>query len=192
LTEKQTPNWADWFYYDPTSPSGLRWKVDRAWGSRLVAIAGEPAGRKMYKQSGAPAAWMARLHGKIYSVHRIILSLNGITIQPTNVVDHIDGNPFNNTIENLRVVRQSVNTRNRKKPATNSSGTVGIRRVAEHTQSPRWKAVWITLSGRRGCKSFSVSRYGEELAKALAIKAREDAIKALNGSGAGYSERHGT
>lgn len=44
------------------------------------------------------------------------------------VIDHIDGNPFNNQKENLRIVNQSTNTRNRnlKPNRNNTSGYLGI------------------------------------------------------------------
>ncbi len=48
--------------------------------------------------------------GKIRFLHRIILGA-----QPHRVVDHIDGNGLNNTLENLRQVTQKENCQNRHK-----------------------------------------------------------------------------
>jgi hypothetical protein len=46
---------------------------------------------------------------------------------PNGVIDHIDGNPFNNSIDNLRDVSRTVNQQNQKKSHSNSkSGFLGV------------------------------------------------------------------
>lgn len=45
---------------------------------------------------------------------------------PAGVVDHIDGDPSNNKIENLRIVTQQQNVWNSKKRYNNTSGTTGV------------------------------------------------------------------
>ena len=46
---------------------------------------------------------------------------------PENVIDHIDGNPSNNAIENLRDVTVAVNSQNRLKPHTrNKLNLLGV------------------------------------------------------------------
>jgi hypothetical protein len=45
---------------------------------------------------------------------------------PEFVIDHIDGNPRNNRIENLRDVLSAVNSMNCKMPLTNTSGMSGV------------------------------------------------------------------
>ncbi len=54
------------------------------------------------------------IKGKMYQVHRLVLfAFKGLP--PDNkVCDHIDRNPLNNNIENLRWVTQQENTLNRK------------------------------------------------------------------------------
>ena len=42
------------------------------------------------------------------------------------VVDHIDGNPFNNTRQNLRICTQQENTCNKVMMSTNTSGMIGV------------------------------------------------------------------
>jgi hypothetical protein len=54
------------------------------------------------------------IKGKMYQVHRLILfAFKGLP-QDNKVCDHIDRNPLNNNIENLRWVTQQENTLNRK------------------------------------------------------------------------------
>jgi hypothetical protein len=60
-------------------------------------------------------------------------------------IDHIDGNPMNNRIDNLRDVPQQINTQNNRKPRSNNgSGFLGV-----HFDKSRglYKAE-ITLDGR--------------------------------------------
>lgn len=45
-------------------------------------------------------------------VAHLILLLNGINIPEGHIVDHIDGNPLNNDVSNLRVTTQTFNCRN--------------------------------------------------------------------------------
>lgn len=62
---------------------------------------------------------------KRYKAHRIIwLMVYGD--EPTDEIDHIDGNPLNNRIDNLRMVNHSENMKNQKMYSSNASGIVGV------------------------------------------------------------------
>jgi hypothetical protein len=61
---------------------------------------------------------------KMYRVHRLVF-LYHKGFMP-EFVDHIDGNPANNIIENLRECSRSENSYNAKKLCTNSSGVKGL------------------------------------------------------------------
>lgn len=52
------------------------------------------------------------------------------------MVDHIDGDPLNNVLSNLRIVNASQNMMNKKKKSTNSSGYKGVSR----TWNGSWRA----------------------------------------------------
>src|SRR5690348_14306740 len=45
---------------------------------------------------------------------------------PKNLIDHIDMNPANNAISNLREATHSTNKANRRAPANNSTGFKGV------------------------------------------------------------------
>jgi hypothetical protein len=64
--------------------------------------------------------------------------------------------------------------------AHNKSGTVGVyrnintKKRGERTiQQAQWMAYWQNANGKRSVRSFNVSKYGEEGAKQLAIRARQ-------------------
>ena len=91
---------------DPKVPSGLRWKKST---SNSIKV-GEPAG-----SCDSRGYYKLQLLGHHYKCHRIILLLNNIfPPEGYTQVDHIDRNPSNNLISNLRWATPSLNTRNCK------------------------------------------------------------------------------
>ena len=68
----------------------------------------------------------------------------------------------------------------------NTSGTIGVARYVSHKtvkgkvyKYAAWQAFWNDADGKRHTREFSVNRYGEDGAKALARRARAEAIRAL-------------
>jgi hypothetical protein len=117
------------------------------------------------------------------------LCLRGFELED-KIVDHIDGNGLNNSIENLRIADGTVNARNTTKSKLNTTGIVGVsrnmmRKVEYYIAS--WKE-----DGKLIQKRFSIKKLGEEVAYQEAVKARKNAFEALNKLGYGYTERHGT
>jgi HNH endonuclease len=79
-----------------------------------------------------------------YQAHRIAWALH-YGAWPVGVVDHIDGNPSNNRISNLRDVSIQINMQNRRAATRGSlSGLLGAHL---HRQSGLWHAV-IKTSGK--------------------------------------------
>ena len=64
------------------------------------------------------------LDGKAYPSHRIIYKLFNENFE--GFIDHIDGNPSNNKINNLRVATAEENQRNAKLRKDNTSGIKGV------------------------------------------------------------------
>lgn len=176
-------DWDYYFYYDETSPSGLRNKVKRGTKTRIDAIAGHKHPRDY---------WYVTVAGKTYPVHRIVYELvNSVKIKEGNVIDHIDGNSYNNNVSNLREVPWIINSRNSKRNCSNSSGVPGVTLDEKNKGEFYWLAYWTEADGNRNTESFSVSRYGDTVAFLLACGTRYAAICRLNSEGAGYSEDHG-
>lgn len=93
-------------------------------------------------------------------------------------LDHIDGNPFNNRIENLRPCVQAQNNYNMKKPKTNTSGVKGVRFCAGRTKpfraQIRVKGVSIHLGYYTTLKDAAAA-YAEGAAKYAGEFARTEA-----------------
>ena len=64
---------------------------------------------------------------------------------PSELIDHIDGNPSNNRISNLRLASRAENAQNLGLRATNTSGRTG---VSLHRKSGKWCA-YIVKDGRK-------------------------------------------
>ena len=77
-----------------------------------------------------------QVKGKRYLTHRLIwLYVYGKF--PDDQIDHINGRPSDNRLENLRDVTQQENNKNQKKPCTNKSGHLG---VCWHKNTEKWSA----------------------------------------------------
>jgi len=102
------------FEIDETSPSGLRNLVTRG---RLKA--GLPAGTK-------GKYWFAAIDGQYYTVQRIVYALHYGEDPGDRVVDHINRDPLDNRIQNLRLVPHSLNAINTGLFKHNKTGVRGV------------------------------------------------------------------
>ena len=89
---------------------------------------------------------------------------------PTMYIDHIDGNPTNNKIDNLRLATNSLNQRNQKMNKNNKSGFVGV-----------------YLNGNRFYVTCAKKRIGSFDNYEDAVAARVMAEKEMGG----FTKRHG-
>lgn len=165
----------DSLYYDPASFTGLRWKVVKKSSNRKPGdIAGGRTGTK---------GCQVHYGGRLYYTHRVVMILHGINVDGF-VVDHVNGNPFDNRFENLRLCSQAENTRNRRRGSNNTSGVTG---VTYDSHDQQWCAT-IRANGLSKTRTFNVSKYGYDGAFELACKVRKEMLESLGL----YSERHGT
>jgi len=112
----------------------LLWKVSR---SNAISI-GQEAGTEYargYKR--------VYFDGKTCAVHRVIWEMFNGAIPDGMQVDHIDGNPENNKIENLRLVTSSQNAMNRV-----HKSKIKIKNVSLCAENNKYK-VSLQASGKR-------------------------------------------
>lgn len=137
------------FAVDSTSESGLRNIV-----ARCHVPLGSIAGNKKYKRDGTPHGWQLMYKGKSYLVHRIIFWLEYGEVESDSVIDHIDRNPLNNKLDNLRKATYAENSHNSSIRSTNKSGEEGIYR-----HGAGWN-LQCKKEGSKFTKYFSEWRYG--------------------------------
>lgn len=180
---------SEFFVYDETSPSGLRWK--KIYNKGSTAKIGDVAG------SNDKGYYRIHALGSHYKAYKIVWALhNNFENQDGLHIDHIDGNPSNNKIENLRLVDPILNARNKPMMKSNTSGIHGVCFQTVKTKAGNWVeryvAGWRDLEGNPKTKCFSVNKYGDELAEHLATEYRLHQMELLNLMDAGYTDRHGT
>ena len=173
-------NWSEHFQISEESPSGIIRVKD-----------GKVAGNKSFNANGDSKAWKVGFEYNDYFIHRIIWVLVHGSIDPELVIDHNDGDPFNNKITNLSLKTRADNSRNQHKFRSNTTGITGVTLFKNKQGYLEYIAHWQGDDGKRKLKYFSVKKFGEETAKALAVAYREEQIQRLISEGEGYTERHG-
>ena len=139
--------------YDPAT-GVVVWKK-HTWKNRIgtevgtVVLRGE--GRS---QAGKPTGLYVWFEGRQYTLQRIIwLMMTGCW--PDGWISHVDGDPLNNRLENLRDVTPLEHAKNRSIMQSNTSGRTGVTQyVTSKTGKVRWRAR-VTVDGRTIEKSFN-------------------------------------
>lgn len=152
------------YYYCENSKSGLRFKRDGlARSSKGRFKAGDEAGTKL-----STGYYSVQLNGKNYMAHRVVwVLLNGSIGR--EIIDHKDKNRSNNKIENLRLVTHSINGKNSSIRSHNKTGYSGVSFTRKFNI---YSATWSTDNGEPQMKHFSATKYGKDLALALAVEYR--------------------
>jgi len=130
------------------------------WHNFNQQCAGKPAGCKnKYGRNEI------KLDGKTYKAARLIWAWHFGRIGERQI-DHIDGDPGNDRVENLRPVTAAQNAQNRTMSRRNSSGTMN---VTWHKPSNKW---WVRITVNGKTRSFGLY---ENLgtAKCIAAKKRQ-------------------
>jgi hypothetical protein len=190
-------NWKEVVYYDPTSPSCLRWACNipykGTFGTKVSykRVIGDVAGTYAKRDN----RYKIKFKQKAYMAHRVVYELFFGPIPDGLVIDHIDGDASNNVITNLRAVSHTTNCRNTKKPKSNKTGVQGVALsliLDKYGKEHRYYNAMHTRNGKLKNKYFSINKLGEQEAFRLACEYRAKMIEELNRQGAGYTERHGT
>lgn len=148
----------NYWYYDETSPSCLRWKIDRK-GARNQS--GFTAVHKDTVAGSRSKAGYFKItcQGKTIRAHRIIYVLSTqLAIEQHNVIDHIDGNPSNNKISNLASITQKENMIKKSLPTSNkrnSSGCIGV----SFDERDQAYIAYIQENSKRVTKYFGVEKF---------------------------------
>lgn len=138
------------------------WKVDRFCGRQL--------------RPGDQAGGLNKIHGSIligiggkrYYAHRLAwLYVHGEW--PPLAIDHINRDPSDNRIENLRLADKSQNSANGPTPATNKSGYRGV------SWNPR-AGKWLAQIVIRGKQTYLGSFADKELARAAYDRAATESF----------------
>lgn len=112
--------------------------------------------------------------------HRVVWVIcNNREIPENMVINHIDCNPSNNSISNLECISQEEN--NRKKfchtdasatISTNKSGITGVHLAVSCGKYKNYTSSWQE-NEKQKTKSFSIAKFGEQLAFELACEWRK-------------------
>ena len=157
------------FYLD--NQDIIRRKKD---GYRNRFKAGDKATLFKMNSQGYLAIHIPKTRSSLPASHLFCL-LRGIDIPEGMCTDHKDGNVLNNFEDNIRIITQGINNKNRAKRSDNTSGITGIRWSDYHKHF----VIRRTVNGKR------LSRNRKTLAKAILVL---DELKLLDSE---YTERHG-
>lgn len=139
-------------------------RIDRM-GRKNTRYVGQVAGNEDSK-----GRWRVTLDGTFYEGHRLIWIWHKGPITGDAVIDHVDGNPLNNKIENLRLATVSQNNANRQvKTAGATSKFYG---VSWNSRREKWVA--------QAKKDSKVSYIGSFETELEAAKARDAFVRGLH------------
>lgn len=172
--------------YDSGSPTGLRWV-----SSNRVRKVGDVAGTRTYQANGKPNGIVVKINNVIYRSGRIIWTLLKGEIEDGYYVDHLDGDPFNNSIDNLAMKSPRANSHNLSLASDNKTGVKGVCLYTRKTNGITTVIAHVVgEDGKKVYKNFSIGKYSVEDALSLASAWRIEKLKELNASWAEYTERH--
>lgn len=182
-------NWNNVFYYDETSSTGLRWKINIYKGPKLGVTSrriGDEAGCRKYISGTSRRDCVTIQYCRVrYQLHRIIWEMFNGTIPEGMVIDHLNGDPWDNRIENLSCKTVKENNQNKSKRSDNTSGFTGVK------WQVRGHLTYAMAYLEDKSKVFSVKAYGLMPALYMACQYRKLLIERENNAGAKFTERNG-
>lgn len=179
-----------YFRYSESSPSKLE-RIKGSWTGTFCKGELGAAGYLYHDKRKDVKYWRVKFKNKAVFVHRLIWVLFNGEIPDNMVIDHIDGDSSNNSIENLRCITKRLNGLNKKMSRSNSSGSTGVYKFKSTEGYEGYRAV-VIYNQKSTHKNFYFHKHSEEEAMSLATEWRKARIAELNEQGAGYTSRHGT
>ena len=143
-------DWHRYFTYNPETGDLIRKGRDpssftnrRMFNSWTTKFANKPCGGKRLKANGYPAAIYVRVENRFYCAHRIIWEMHHGVIPSGLLIDHRDGNPFDNRLDNLRVATRAENNRNRRLGIDSTTRIKGV------SKSSHAFVAYLTVNNKR-------------------------------------------
>lgn len=146
-------------------------RIAKSWNTKF---AGKLAFNYIDKSKGKPSGLVGTFRSMRISAHVIAWFLHHGE-WPRLLIDHINGNPLDNRIDNLR---EATFRENKINACRNGNNTSGVSGVSWHKGAQKWVA-YISNYGKR--INLGTFVFFED-----AVKARKEAEKKY-----GYSKRHG-
>ncbi len=118
---------------------------------------------------------------KTIFLHNFIWQLHNGIIPDGFIVDHINRQPLNCQMSNMRLATRKENARNRSLSSNNTSGFTGVT-FNKDEKYPSWNARWNDESGKEKSKRFDPTDEG----KILAARFRDKMILSFQGEFVGH------
>jgi hypothetical protein len=152
MTHEGAIDWYEHFIYNAETGDLIwkerqrsKFKSEQSFQMWMTRFCGKVAGCVQVDSYGYTRAKVVRILGKLYYTHRIVWSMNKPDVPEGLWIDHINGNPQDNRLSNLRLVTTAQNAFNTRLSSTNTTGVKGVCFVAARGKH---KAE-IRVSGRR-------------------------------------------
>ena len=190
-----TIKYEELLYYSEDSKTGLRWKVDRSTpNGGVIKRIDTDAGCFVRGKKQEKKCININFNGSVRKVHRIIWELLVEPIPAGMVIDHLDGNPWNNKIENLFCKTQKQNCQNAVRDTMSNTGIKGVRLTLMNGGNNAYIEARVYLGGDddKSYQSarFSLDEFRYKAALEKAIEWRNAKLQEANGQGERYTDRH--
>ena len=149
-------------------------KSDHQMNAWNAHYANKVAGCENVRRGGQKHCVSIRINAQLYMAHRVVWEMFNGDIPEGMMIDHINGNPFDNRIENLRLATPAQNMHNGRIPKTNTTRLKGVYRSGNG---------WMARIRANG-ENIYVGQYPT---KGLAAVARAKAALRFHGEFARYT-----